>query len=80
MCVCVALSISKQRLSRQTSVRMLIIKHQASDLAIPVTSSSYRARGLIKEISSSKMAHLKHMYGNFIAPDRRLDILPPSEA
>ena len=53
--------------------------HQASDLAIPMSSSSYRARGLIKEISSSKMAHLKQMYNNFIAPDRHLDILPPRD-
>ena len=53
--------------------------HQASDLAIPTSSCSYRARGLIKEISSSKMAHLKQIYNNFIAPDRHLDILPPRD-
>ena len=51
----------------------------ASDLVIPTPSFTYLAQGIIKDISSSKLAHLVQMYKNVIDSIRRLDFLPPSD-
>ena len=40
--------------------------HSASELAIPQAALSYSSSGLIKEITSTKRAHLEQMYKNFI--------------
>ena len=53
--------------------------HLASDLVIPTPSLTYQAQGIIKDISSSKLAHLVQMYKHFIDSNHRLDFLPPSD-
>ena len=41
-----------------------------ADRAIPGVNLSYAAKGLVKELSDSKLTHLRQMCRNFIPQDR----------